>query len=69
MLPILLTFCWTGCLDTAGLHQGEIDSEKNYRKGSAWRAFSAQPPLRKPVSTALTHLSLSWNGWGGLQRA
>lgn len=29
-----MTFCWTGCLDTASLHQGKIDFEKNYRKVS-----------------------------------
>ena len=65
-----MTFCWTGCLDTASLHQGKIDFEKNYRKVSCLACvFSPASPQEACLHGPHTPVTVLERVGGGLQRA
>lgn len=67
MSPILLTFCWTGYLNTPSLHQGKIDLEKNYRGISCpAQFFSPAVPWEAHLRGAHAHpvaFGLEGVGW------
>ena len=65
MLPILLTFCWTGCLNTSSLHRGKIDLEKNYRKVSCLACGSSPASLQEACLHGPHTPVTFWSGRGG----